>query len=124
MSTPTNQTWIVRAGSTGTGPSLFCVYAPTMETARTSAFDSLGENARMGFTVHSVASGYELPPALTLALNPIARRQTDRDDPERVVWAVDEPSTLTPAGRAERLIDSARRQREHEKALARQVGWR
>ncbi|MFG1963134.1 hypothetical protein [Nonomuraea sp. NPDC049028] len=104
MSTPTNQTWIVRAGSAGNGPSLFCVYAPTMETARASASDSLGENARMGFTVHAVAAGYPLPPSLTLALNRIARRQIDRDDPERVVWAVEEPATFTPAERAERLI--------------------
>jgi hypothetical protein len=95
-----------------------------MEAARASASNSLGENARIGFTVHAVASGYPLPPSLTLALNRIARRQIDRDDPERVVWAVEEPATLTPAERAERLIDSARRHRQHEQALAREVGWR
>ncbi|MFI7644094.1 hypothetical protein [Nonomuraea sp. NPDC049400] len=75
MSTPANKTWIVRAGSAGNGPSLFCVYAPTMEAARASALDSLGDNARIGCTVHAVTASDPLPPALTLALNPIARRQ-------------------------------------------------
>lgn len=124
MSTTPNRTWIVRAGTAGIGPSLFCVYAPTMEAARSSASGSLGENARMGFTVHAVAADVPLPPALTLALNRIARRQIDRDDPERVVWATEERAAPTPAERAERLIDSARRQRDHERALADQFGWR
>jgi hypothetical protein len=81
MSTITNRTWIVRAGSSGNGPSLFCVYAPTMTAARASAMDSLGENARIGCTVHAVAAGAPLPPALTLMLNPIARKTPAADAP-------------------------------------------
>jgi hypothetical protein len=66
----TRRTWVVRKGDTGDGPDLFCVYAATMEAARSSASDSLDVvDAQVAFTVHALADGQELPADLTLARN-------------------------------------------------------
>lgn len=68
--TPTNRTWIVREGSTGTGAGLFCVYAATMVEARASASGSLDRAGVSGpFTVHATRPGQELPAVLTFARN-------------------------------------------------------
>jgi hypothetical protein len=65
-----NRTWIVRDGHTGTGNPLFCVYAPTIDTARANAAAELGHTA---FSVHAMRAGDTLPQTLTLARNPYTR---------------------------------------------------
>ncbi|WP_101790995.1 hypothetical protein [Nonomuraea indica] len=68
-----NRVWTVRKGSTGDGPDLFCVYAPTMDAARASASDSLDRaGLDPAFTVHAHAPNPQLPPHLTLARNLLA----------------------------------------------------
>ncbi|MEV0151569.1 MULTISPECIES: hypothetical protein [unclassified Nonomuraea] len=73
------QRWTVRAGSTGTGSTLFEVYATTMEEARASVKRTAEETGdaslriliRIGFTVHAI--GREDTGADVLVRNPWAR---------------------------------------------------
>ncbi|MFI7125953.1 hypothetical protein ACIBQ1_09685 [Nonomuraea sp. NPDC050153] len=50
--------------------------------------------------------------------------QGAQDDAEYFARTVDEARSLTPDERAERLLESARQDRAHERALADRFGWR